>query len=573
MTETGPQWKRGSCGAWLLAALFALCAFTGCAGREAETEVLLVVDSDLVVGEELTALTVRIYDREGKAKLRERKLALTTDEEVARNGNRYLLPLSMSLVAPSQDSTLSFRVVVTGLGPVGTKTDQQVIEQQAIVGFRPGARGRLDMFLGGLCRGNLCRDGAELENRTCAPSDGQCGAIVEHTELPEAKSDGVMDFTLPAGVMRRDTDGGVDAAIDDAGPDDGGSIRSDGAFHCEPPAVSAPLSVSTSAGTGAGAVASYECESGYNLIGVASRICSADGRWSSTEPRCDLVVCGAPDQPVDSVVTTPKGTAFGETALYACVAGRSLEGDAERACLASGDWSGSPPKCTLVDCGSLQAPSHGELSTPGGTSYGAIAQYQCDPGYALSSGAERTCMEDGSWSGDAVSCEDMDACVDTATVCSADYPCVDELAPDLHYSCRGQYPEWNPVYAVLEDQGDGTAIQRDRSTARRPAQLQWQVSPDSTLRNFADARAYCASLDLSGGGWRIPSKAELEAIVDFGSHSIRAPLSTSGVQDSSFYWSSSPYVASSPGSRWALGTYMSMTAMTEDAQGSVRCVR
>lgn len=36
-----------------------------------------------------------------------------------------------------------------------------------------------------------------------------------------------------------------------------------------------------------GEAATYSCDSGYDINGVSSRICQADGTWSAVEPTCE----------------------------------------------------------------------------------------------------------------------------------------------------------------------------------------------------------------------------------------------------------------------------------------------
>ncbi len=50
--------------------------------------------------------------------------------------------------------------------------------------------------------------------------------------------------------------------------------------------------VDTSSGTTFMSAAVYSCSTGYNLYGMRSRVCQANGLWSSTPPTCkSMVVC------------------------------------------------------------------------------------------------------------------------------------------------------------------------------------------------------------------------------------------------------------------------------------------
>ena len=52
--------------------------------------------------------------------------------------------------------------------------------------------------------------------------------------------------------------------------------------------------VDTLNGTTFGSTATYTCDTGYTLSGSQSRICGADGNWTSFNPLCEgkaLIVC------------------------------------------------------------------------------------------------------------------------------------------------------------------------------------------------------------------------------------------------------------------------------------------
>jgi len=56
--------------------------------------------------------------------------------------------------------------------------------------------------------------------------------------------------------------------------------------------------------------------------------------------------------------------------------------------------------------------------------------------------------------------------------------------------------------------------------------------------NWNDAMARCGSFSISGiGGWRLPSKEELMALID----AIQRGHLFTGVRYYSWYWSSTPY--------------------------------
>ena len=70
--------------------------------------------------------------------------------------------------------------------------------------------------------------------------------------------------------------------------------------------------------------------------------------------------------------------------------------------------------------------------------------------------------------------------------------------------------------------------------------LTWQRAPDLTARAWTQAAPYCAALELSGKGWRLPSVKELLTLVD---ESRWGPAIDPGAfpgTPSDYFWTSSP---------------------------------
>ena len=57
-------------------------------------------------------------------------------------------------------------------------------------------------------------------------------------------------------------------------------------INCDPLTGPDNGQVDTSNGTIVGSIATYTCDTGYALSGSQSRICGADGNWTSTVPMC-----------------------------------------------------------------------------------------------------------------------------------------------------------------------------------------------------------------------------------------------------------------------------------------------
>ena len=60
------------------------------------------------------------------------------------------------------------------------------------------------------------------------------------------------------------------------------------------------------------------------------------------------VDCGNLTHPANGQVTLTAGTTVGQIATYSCDTGYNLVGDSTRTCQATGNWSGSAPTCQGV---------------------------------------------------------------------------------------------------------------------------------------------------------------------------------------------------------------------------------
>ncbi|XP_064386127.1 sushi, von Willebrand factor type A, EGF and pentraxin domain-containing protein 1-like isoform X2 [Halichondria panicea] len=150
----------------------------------------------------------------------------------------------------------------------------------------------------------------------------------------------------------------------------------------------------TFTGTTFGAMATYSCNTGYQRSGSATITCQANGSWSAA-PVCTVVDCGSLSAPTNGGVMTT-GTTYQSTATYSCDNGYTRSGDQTRVCQASGDWNGSEPACNLVDCGALTV-TNGTVDTSSGTTFMMTATYTCNNGYTLTGDTTRMCGAGGSW--------------------------------------------------------------------------------------------------------------------------------------------------------------------------------
>jgi hypothetical protein len=151
-------------------------------------------------------------------------------------------------------------------------------------------------------------------------------------------------------------------------------------------------------------------------------------------------------------------------------------------------------------------------------------------------------------------CADTDECAQ-ANVCTADYPCVN-LRP--FYTCRGQFADWTPSDSPHTFVDNGNSTVTDTRNA-----LVWQKNVPTTFAGCSwmsgaactwdEAKAYCGNIgsSLPGSGWRLPTYAELESIVDFTRTNPAIDPTTFPNTPVPLYWTASP-LAGSSGYAWAI---------------------
>ena len=176
-----------------------------------------------------------------------------------------------------------------------------------------------------------------------------------------------------------------------------GPVPSCEVVDCGP--LSAPTSgtVETMAGTTFGAIAEYGCTGTNGLVGSASRMCQADGTWSGAAPTCAPGACPNLMRPQNGTLATPTGTGVGAIATFDCLSGYRRVGAMTSTCQSDSTWSAAPPACEIMACPTLPDPANGTVTRPARLIYGETASYACKPGYYLSGAATRTCQENGSW--------------------------------------------------------------------------------------------------------------------------------------------------------------------------------
>ncbi|KAK3088917.1 hypothetical protein FSP39_025445 [Pinctada imbricata] len=166
-----------------------------------------------------------------------------------------------------------------------------------------------------------------------------------------------------------------------------------------------------------GAVAKYTCNDGYELKGLAIRVCQGNEEWSGQEPRCvlttrvpDKTECGRPPDVANADFYQNRGNStypLGTMLEYTCRDGfQKGKNDADKAwCVGMGTWVGPRMKCYTAGCPKPSPIENGGIKEPFVNGVGAIMTYYCVPGFHLAGRPTRECRPSGVWDGKEPSCE------------------------------------------------------------------------------------------------------------------------------------------------------------------------
>uniref|UniRef100_A0A8C5NDI3 C3/C5 convertase n=1 Tax=Gouania willdenowi TaxID=441366 RepID=A0A8C5NDI3_GOUWI len=163
-----------------------------------------------------------------------------------------------------------------------------------------------------------------------------------------------------------------------------------------------------------GSLLVYQCREGYFPFPHRSRQCLHSGKWNP-EPdrnlpqRCNLVKCPSPIVLMNGDVYPPAYEyLLGNETTYECYSGYTLKGSSSRICQKNGKWDGRTPTCS-EDSGSENiCPDPG--IPPGARRRGNMfgvddrVTYSCSEDMILVGSKERTCMENGQWTGREPAC-------------------------------------------------------------------------------------------------------------------------------------------------------------------------
>ncbi|HET8933966.1 MAG TPA: DUF1566 domain-containing protein [Polyangiales bacterium] len=104
--------------------------------------------------------------------------------------------------------------------------------------------------------------------------------------------------------------------------------------------------------------------------------------------------------------------------------------------------------------------------------------------------------------------------------------------------------------------------------------LTWQRNVEPTLRSVAEAKAYCETLTLAGGGWRLPALKELLTLVDLTRADPAIDVQAFSGSMSLGAWTSSIYLGAATNHAWFVHFLRSVSGHEDvDIGYQARCVR
>ncbi|XP_069487009.1 sushi, von Willebrand factor type A, EGF and pentraxin domain-containing protein 1 isoform X2 [Ambystoma mexicanum] len=288
----------------------------------------------------------------------------------------------------------------------------------------------------------------------------------------------------------------------------------------------------------AGSTVTYQCNSGYYLLGDSRMFCTDNGSWNGISPscldvdecalgsdcdehasclntngshvctcippytgngkKCAAVSCGTTPTPENGAADGTNFT-FGNTVMYRCYAGYYLLGPKEASCLATGVWSNAPPTCEKVVCQAPQEIENGSYILSG-QSYLSTVLYTCNTGYSLQGSSVLTCDASAQWDGVAPTCH-LVTCGPPLAVKDAVYSGNDfTFANLITYKCKEGFTLVGSATLECLSTGkwNGTTPQCMAVSCAEPPTVD-HASPETGHRLFGDIAFYYCSDGYSLG--------------------------------------------------------------------------
>ncbi|XP_045192577.2 complement factor B-like [Mercenaria mercenaria] len=152
------------------------------------------------------------------------------------------------------------------------------------------------------------------------------------------------------------------------------------------------------------------CDAGYRpKDGIKSVVCTSSSSFSEyVLPKfgCEPIQCMAPASPRNGRLR-PSGLYVGDTATYECETGFRLIGNNKWTCQPNGNWDHECVICASDDsyCTPPCVPLDADITSIGDTyEQGAVLEFTCKSGQYFGGSKNRTCMKNKQWSGSPIDC-------------------------------------------------------------------------------------------------------------------------------------------------------------------------
>lgn len=143
----------------------------------------------------------------------------------------------------------------------------------------------------------------------------------------------------------------------------------------------------------------FECNYGYKLVGDKYRQCQSNQKWSGQKPTCELIDCGKLQTPEKAKKLVETGTGLNDRVIFECnEKGYEIRGSETRSCLENGTWSGVATSCEIISCGDPGVPMHGrQVNVSNNYKYGSFIEFDCSENYTFSGDRKIVCEETKDW--------------------------------------------------------------------------------------------------------------------------------------------------------------------------------
>lgn len=154
-----------------------------------------------------------------------------------------------------------------------------------------------------------------------------------------------------------------------------------------------------------GSQVKYVCYEDYVLVGSDLRQCQADGRWDGKQPYCAYKWCPVLQQ-IPNGFLNVSSYSENSVASYQCNSGYKLIGNDTRQCLLGGKWTNQEPFCQYVDCGQPKQIANSNYQLVNSTTnYLSVVLYTCHDNYTLvGTNNKMICSHNNRWTGKEPQC-------------------------------------------------------------------------------------------------------------------------------------------------------------------------